>query len=260
MDTRIIGIDEISRKRGHVYHTVVYDLDKRRLIWIGAGRDKATLRRFFQWWGKQRTAAIQGVCCDMWQNYIDVVTEYCGEQVIVFDKFHIIRHLMEAIDKVRRMEAKTLAEAGNDILKGSRYIWLKNPWNLTDKQHARLSDLLKMNMKIVKAYLLKELFRKLWRYKRRSWACRYLKRWFWWATHSRIKPLRDFAWMLRRHEQGILAYFKLRIDNGAVEAMNNNAKAISHKARGFRSEKNFNLALIHGLSRLELPTPRHRFC
>lgn len=256
---RLIGIDEISRKKGHIYHTQVYDLERKRLIWTGAGRDKDSLRRFFEWWGEERTADIEGVCCDMWQSYIDVIKEYCGEAVIVFDKFHIVRHLMEAVDKVRRMEAKALADSGSEVLKGSRYIWLKNPWNLTVKQKAALTELIRMNLATVKAYFLKELFRKLWGYQRKAWAARYLKRWFWWATHSRIKPLRDFAWMLRRHEEGILAYFDLRIDNGSVEAMNNNAKAISHRARGYRSEHTFSLALIHGLGKLELPQPQHTF-
>ena len=121
-----------------------------------------------------------------------------------------------------------------------------------------------MNLKTVKACLLKELFRKLWDYKRRGWAAKYLKRWFWWATHSRIKPLRDFAWMLRRHEEGILAYFDLRIDNGLVEAMNNPAlggtKAISHRAQGYRTEETFSSAMIHGLGKLELPKSQYTFC
>lgn len=258
-DVRFIGIDEISRKKGHTYHTNVYDLERKRLIWSGAHRDKDSLRRFFEWWGKERTAAIEGVCCDMWQNYIDVIHEYCGEAVIVFDKFHIVRHLMEAIDKVRKMEVKILSEAGCEDLKGTKYIWLKNPWNLTENQKITLSDLLKSNFKIVRAYLLKEMFRRLWNYRSRAWAAKYLKRWFWWATHSRLKPLRDFAWMLRRHEEGILAYFDLRIDNAIVEAMNNNAKVISHRARGYRSENTFSLALIHGLGDLQLPQCQHRF-
>ena len=258
-DVRLIGIDEVSKRRGHDYHTNVYDLETKRLIWSGAHRDKDSLRRFFEWWGEERTAAIDGVCCDMWQNYIDVVQEYCSEAVIVFDKFHIIRHLMNAIDEVRRMEAKILAEAGSELLKGTRYLWLKNPWNLSKKQKACLTDLLKMNLKIVKAYLLKELFRKLWEYRRKGWAAKYLKQWFWWATHSRIKPLRDFAWMLRRHEYGILAYFDVRIHNGLTEAMNNNVKVISHRARGYRCEKNYSLALIHSLGKLELPKCQHKF-
>jgi transposase len=262
---RYIGIDEISRKKGHVYHTNVYDLERKRLIWSGAHRDKDSLRRFFAWWGPERTAAIVGVCCDMWQNYIDVVQECCTSAVIVFDKFHIVRHLMEAVDKVRRMEARVLAESGDESLKRTRYVWLKNPWNLTVRQWATLGELLRMNLKTVKAYLLKELFRKLWTYTRRAWAAKYLKRWFWWATHSRLKPLRDFAWMLRRHEEGILAYFELkradgtRLSNGLTEAMNNNAKAISHRARGYRSEITYSLALIHGLGDLQLPQSLHRF-
>jgi len=256
---RFIGIDEISRKRGHTYHTNVYDLERKRLLWSGAHRDKDSLRRFFQWWGKERTAGIEGICCDMWQNYIDVIHEYCSEAVTVLDKFHIVRHLIEAVDKVRKMEAKALQETDPQLLKGTKYMWIKNPWNLSDKQKIRSSELLKMNLKVVKAYLLKELFRKLWSYKRKGWAARYLKQWFWWATHSRLKPLRDFAWMLRNHEEGILAYFDLRIDNGIVEAMNNNAKVISHRARGYRSEKTFSLALIHSLGKLQLPICQHRF-
>jgi len=202
----------------------------------------------------------------MWQNYIDVIYEYCGQAVIVFDKFHIIRHLMDSIDKVRKMEAKALAEIGCDVLKGTKYIWLKNPWKLTPKQKVTLSHLLKTNLKITRAYLLKELFRKLWEYKTKAWAKKYLKRWFlsadqagWWATHSRLKPLRDSAWMLRCHEEGILAYFDIRIDNSIVEAMNNNAKVISHRSRGYRSENTFSLAMIHSLGGLPLAQCQHRF-
>jgi len=256
---RFIGIDEISRKRGHTYHTNVYDVEKKRLLWSGAHRDKDSLRRFFEWWGKERTAVIEGVCCDMWQNYIDVIHEYCGKAVIVFDKFHIVRHLMEAVDKVRKMESKVLSEGNSEVLKGTRYLWLKNPWNLTGKQKSCLQELLKRKLKVVRAYLLKELFRKLWDYTSMAWAAKYLKRWFWWATHSRLKPLREFAWMVRRHEEGILAYFDLRIDNGIVEAMNNNAKVISHRARGYRSEHTYSLALIHGLGKLDLPKTQHKF-
>ena len=115
------------------------------------------------------------------------------------------------------------------------------------------------SLKVVRAYLLKELFKDLWTYKSKAWAKKYLDRWFWWATHSRLKPLRDFAWMLRRHEDGILGYFDCRIDNGATEAMNNNAKAVSHRARGYRTEKAFTLALLHCLGGLELPKTAHRF-
>lgn len=113
----------------------------------------------------------------MRQSYIDIVQEYCGNKVIVFDKCHIIRHLLMAVDKVRRTEAKVLAQAESSLLKGTRYIWLKNPWNLIVKQKITLTELIKMNLSTAKAYLHKELFRRLWKYKRKASAARYLKRW-----------------------------------------------------------------------------------
>lgn len=256
---RLIGIDELSRRRGHIYHTNVYDLETRELIWSAEGRSKDTLRAFFAWLGEEGTSALEGICCDMWANYIDVVKEKAPQATLVFDKFHIVRHLLRAVNDVRKMEQRALREADPELLKGTRYIWLKNPENLTELQRIRLSDLEHMNLKTVRAYLLKELFAHLWTYKRKGWAKRFLDRWFWWATHSRLKPLRDFAWMLRKHEDGILAYFDCRIDNGLVEAMNNNAKAISHRARGFRTERAFTLAMLHCLGGLELPQTAHKF-
>jgi len=258
-NVRHIGVDEISRKKGHVYMTQVYDLDRKRLIWSGEGRTEETLRRFFEEWGPERSARIEGICCDMWAPYVTVIKEQCRGAVLVFDKFHPVRHLLEAVDRVRRMEARALKATEPDILKGTRYLWLKNPWNLTPHQKQRLGYLLGLNLKIHRAYFLKELFRELWTYRRKGWAARYLKKWFWWATHSRIKPLRDFAWLLRRHEEGILAYFDLRIDNGATEAMNNNAKQVSHRAHGFRTPDTFALNLYHCLGQLPLPQTVHRF-
>jgi len=256
---RYIGIDEISRKKGHVYHTNVYDLETKTLVWSKEGRSKETLEAFFNSIGPVQSAAIVGICCDMWANYVDVVKLRASQATLVFDKFHIVRHLLNAVNDVRKMEAKALKVADPELLKGTRYIFLKNPENLTDKQAPRLAEIMKLNLKVVRAYLLKELFKDLWTYKRKAWAKKFLDRWFWWATHSRLKPLRDFAWMLRRHQDGILAYFDCRIDNGATEAMNNNAKAVAHRARGYRTEKAFTLSLLHCLGGLELPKTAHRF-
>jgi transposase len=254
-----IGIDEISRKRGHVYVTNVYDLEKRRLIWSGEGRAKETLEKFFDWLGEERSARIEGVCCDMWQPYIDVIKARAPKATLVFDKFHIVGHLMKAVDETRRDEIREKGEARATALKKSRYIWLKNPWNLTDKQKTRLADLERLNLKINRAYLLKEAFREFWDYTTVGWAKRYLDKWFWWATHSRLEPMRDFAWMLRRHQENVLTYFRLPIDNGSVEGLNNKAKVISHKAYGFRSAKNYIRNLYHCMAELPLPQIAHTF-
>ena len=254
-----IGIDEISRRKGHIYHTQVYDLEARRLLWSGEGREAETLRRFFEEWGPARTARIRAICCDMWNPYFDVLREKAPQATLVFDKFHIIRHLLEAVNEVRKAEARELRKTAPDLLKGTRYIWLKNPWNLTERQRERLGYLERLNLKINRAYLLKEAFRRLWTYAHPGWAKRYLTKWFWWATHSRLKPLRDFAWMLRRHQEGILSWFKVPLDNGSTEAMNNNAKAVSHRAHGYRTAATFTLSLLHCLGKLPLPETVHRF-
>lgn len=253
---RVIGVDELSRKKGHVYHTNVYDIgsDPCRLIWSREGRSKATLERFFHDLGDEQAKRLEAVCCDMWANYVEVIRLRAPQASLVFDKFHVVRHLLEGVNDVRKAEARALRRDFPELLKGTRYIFLKNPENLTDRQRLRLATLEhQRGLKVLRAYELKELFRHLWKYRSRAWAKKYFDPWFWWATHSGIEPMREFAWMLRRHESGILAYFDHRIDNGAVEAMNNNAKAISHRARGFRSEHAFTLAMLHCLGNLELP-------
>jgi transposase len=254
-----IGIDEISRRRGHVYVTNVYDLTQRRLLWSGEGREKETLQRFFREHGKALRTSVKGVCCDMWEPYTDILEKERPDATIVFDKFHLISHLNRAVDDVRREEARELKRSNPELLKRTRYIWLKNPENLTDKQRARLGYLEKLNLKINRAYLLKESFRELWSYKHRGWAKRFLTKWFWWATHSRVKPMRDFAWLLRSHRDGVLNYFKMRITNGIVEGLNNKAKAISHRCYGFRTAGTFILALYHCLGKLPEPQTVHRF-
>jgi transposase len=255
----LLGIDEISRKKGHVYHTQVYDLERRRLLWSGEGRGEETIQAFFEQWGKERCARVVGVCCDMWAPYVDAIKEACPDAILVFDKFHIVRHLLSAVDKVRKEEVRRLKKEHPSLLAGTKYLWLKNPWNLTPKQRQRLGHLERLNLRIHRAWLLKEAFREFWEYRGRGWARRFLKKWFWWATHSRLAPMRDFAWMLRRHEDGLLSYFDLRLDNGAVEAMNNVAKSISHRAHGFRSATWFSTALLHCMGDLPLPAFVHKF-
>jgi transposase len=254
-----IGVDEISRKRGHVYVTNVYDLQRKRLVWSGEGRSKETLEGFFEFLGPERSAALEGICCDMWQPYVDVIKARAPQAVLVFDKFHIVRHLMAAVDQVRRDEIREKGPAHKALMYKTRFIWLKNPWNLTDAQAFRLGELERLNLKINRAYLLKELFRHFWDYRRAGWAKHYLKKWFWWATHSRLTPMRDFAWMVRRHEDDILNYFRTPIDNGTVEGLNNKAKLVIHKAYGFRTAKNYIRNLYHCLGNLPLPQTVHTF-
>lgn len=153
-EVSLIGVDEISRKRGHVYVTNVYDLVGRRLIWTGEGRGKNTLLKFFEDFGPEQTAKLTGVCCDMWQSYVDVIKEKAPQAVLVFDKFHVVQHLSTAVDQVRRDEIREKGASHKALMAKSRYIWLKNPWNLTSSQQVRLAELEKLNLKINRAYLM----------------------------------------------------------------------------------------------------------
>ena len=217
------------------------------------------MHAFFDWFGEARSLRLQGVCCDMWLPYMDVIKARAPQAVLVFDKFHIVQHLSRAVDQVRRDEINEKGKSNKQLLAKSRYIWLKNPWNLTDKQETRLSDLEGLNLKINRAYLLKEAVRWFWSYRYAGWATRYLNKWFWWATHSRLPPMRDFAWMLRRHQTDLLNYFKMPIDNGSVEGLNNKAKVISHKAYGFRTAKTYIQNLYHCMAELPMPESVHSF-
>lgn len=254
-----IGIDEVSRRKGHVYVTNVYDLEEKRLLWSGEGRSQDTLRAFFEEHGEALEQRVKGVCCDMWQPYIDMVKQHLPNATLVFDRFHIMQQLMQAVDAVRRDEARELKASNPELLKRTRYLWLKNPENLTEKERARLGYLEKLNLRCNRAYLLKESFRELWTYATKGWAKRFLKKWFWWATHSRLQPMRDFAWTVRRHEDDILNYFEMPITNGAVEGMNNKAKVVSHRCYGFRTANTYITALYHCLGKLPEPELVHRF-
>lgn len=258
--TRIIGVDELSRRKGHVYHTNLYDLSTGRLLWSGEGRAEATLHAFFDWFGPENTARIEGICCDMWAPYVEVITARAPEATLVFDRFHIMANLLRALDEVRRAEQREIKHANPGLLKGLRYALLKNPENLTAWQQERLAELeANFSLKTLRAWALKEMLRHLWSYKRKAYARRFLDLWFHRATHSRLQPIRRFAWMLRRHYDGILAWFDLPISNGIAEAMNNNAKAISHRARGYRTGRAFRLSMLHCLGGLQLPETAHRF-
>jgi transposase len=255
-----IGVDEVSSRKGHKYVTVVYDLTGKRMLWMGKDRTKETLETFFQEHGQALKGTLKGVCCDMWQPYIDVVTKHVNDDVVmVFDKFHIIQHLNKAVDEVRKEEARELKKDNPELLKKTRYIWLKNPENLTDNQRSRLGYLEKLNLKVNRAYLLKESFRDFWDYSYPKSAKKYLAKWFWWATHSRLKPLRDFARMLRKHQEGIMNYFKCRITNGITEGMNNKAKTVIKRCYGFRTVDTLKLAFYHSLGKLPEPESLHRF-
>ncbi len=264
-DVTAIGVDEIARQKGHKYVTLVYQIngDQKRLLWVGDKREETTLDAFFTWFGKERTDKLEAICSDMWKPYIKVIKARASEAVHVLDRFHIMSNMGKAIDKVRAQESRKLEEDGYEpLLKKSRFILLKRPENLTENQEAKLADLLKYNLKSLRAYLLKEDFQNFWLYTSPAWAGKFLERWCTRTMRSKIEPMKDIAKMLRRHKDLILNWFEMngQISAGIVEGFNTRAKLTIRKSFGFRSYKVLRIALLHQLGDLPTPESTHRYC
>jgi transposase len=253
----VIGIDEVSRRKGQVYLTVVYDLERRVLLWVGDERTEAAVRPFFtEEMGPRRCRTLRVVCMDMWATYAKLVREHAPNAKILFDRFHIVKHLNEAVDAVRREQWRRLTAKERVDFKGTRWLLLKNPWNLKDSQKERLSTLVRWNTPLVRAWYLKEAFQLFWTYTQPWRAQQHLNKWIRSAVRSRLEPFKKFAQMLRSHLDGILPWTTIRLSNGAVEGMNNKIKSISHRSFGFRTAENFIAAIYHCCARLPLPAVR----
>lgn len=260
-----IGIDEIAWKKGHKYLTLVYEIDAgcKRLLWIGKERTQRTLRQFFEEFGEERSQNLRFICSDMWKPYLRVVAETAGQAIHIIDRFHIMTYFGKAIDKVRATEVKELKAKGKEpLLTGSRWCLLKRPEHLTERQVVRLKDLLAINLKTIRAYLLKEDFQQFWGYKSPARAGKFLDDWCERTMRSRLKPMKKVVKMLRSHREPLLNWFRCRgqIALGAVEGFNNKAKVTTRKAYGFKSFDILKIALYHTLGDLPEPESTHKFC
>jgi len=260
-----IGVDEIMWRRGHEYLTLVYQIDEhcKRLLWVGQHRTEETIKAFFTWFTPERAMGLKYICSDMWKPYLKVIAKRASSAIHVLDRFHIMTHFSKAIDQVRADEARMLKASGKDpVLKGSRWCWLKRPENLTNDQEAKLSELVQMNLKTVKSYLLKEDFQNFWEYSYPAAAAKFLDRWCSRTMRSRIEPMKKVALMLRSHQQLLMNWFEAKgaISAGIVEGMNNKVKVTTRKAYGYKSYKAVRVALLHNLGALPEPEATHRFC
>jgi transposase len=260
-----IGVDEIQWHRGHHYLTLVYQIDEgmKRLLWIAQDRTEQSLRGFFQILSEEIRLAIRFVCSDMCRAYLNVIAEQLSQAVHVLDRFHIMKKMNEAIDEVRREEARRLKQDGYEpVLTNSRWCLLKRPENLTDKQTVKLAELLRYNLKSVRSYLLREDFQRFWEYTSAGWAGKFLDQWWTRTLRTRIEPLKKVVGTLCEHRDLILNWFRARgsISAGAVEGLNNKAKLTTRKAYGFRTYKGIETALYHTLGELPEPKFTHEFC
>ena len=261
---KAFGVDEIAYSRGHKYLTLVYQIEAGmvRLLWVGKERTVKTFEGFFTMLGPKTCAGIEFVCSDMWRPYIRVIREHCSQAVHILDRFHIVAKMNDALDEVRADEARALTRDGREpVLKKSRWCLLKRSENLTTPQKGRLKELLRYNLKSVRAYLLKEDFQQFWTYQSATWAGKFLDAWCTATLRSRIEPMKKMARMCRRHRPLILNWFKAKgqISNGIVEGLNTKAKLTIRKSYGFRSPDILEMALYHALGKLPEPKLTHEF-
>jgi transposase len=229
-----IGVDETSRRKGHNYITVCMDLDEGRVLFVTEGKDARAIEAFGQDLQAHggRPEQIQEACLDMSPAFISGVQQTFPEAQLTFDNFHLMKLMNEAVDEVRRQEQKQCPE-----LKGTRYVWLKNPWNHTRTQAETFDALRASTLKTVRACHLKSVFQDSFAANDPTEAEALLQHWYYWATHSRLEPMIKAAKTIKRHWQGVLRWFTSRITNGLLEGINSLIQSAKAKARGFRSTR-----------------------
>jgi len=243
----VIGIDEIALRKGHRYRIVVSDLERRRPIWYGGeDRSEQSMDRFYQWLGGKKAKKIRLVVMDMWKAFEKSTRNNVPSAAILFDKFHVMRHLAEALDKVRKMEYARLSGKDRSYIKGQKYTLLSSKENLTLDGRRALRKLLKANKRLHAAYLLKESFGQLWSYQTEGWARRFFDNWKDSLKWQRLKPYEKFAEMIERHWNGIAAYSKPqnKVSLGFVEGFNNKIRVLQRRAYGLRDEEYLRLKIL----------------
>ncbi len=251
---RYVGVDEKAFRKGHSYHTVVCDLERATVEYVAEDRRVESLAPFYANLTKDQQAALEAVAMDMWDPYIRATREGlpAGEARIVFDRFHAMRDMTKAVDTVRKQEHRTLQRDGESVLTGTKDLWLYTADHLPEQHAATFATLQQLNLKVGRAWAIKEAFRTLWSYKRIAAARRFFQRWYGWARRSRLEPVRSAAATFKRHVEGLLRFCRHPITNGVAEGLNSKIMTIKRKACGFRNPQHFTTAIYFHCGGLEL--------
>lgn len=242
-----IGIDEISIKKRHTYRIVVSDLDRRRAIWFGGeDRSEASMSQFYAGLGESKSRRIRLALMDMWKPFRKATQTHAPQAAILFDKFHVMRHLGKALDEVRKSEYARLSGKDRRFIKGQKYTLLSHRENLTLEGRQALKTLLAANKRLNTAYLLKESFGQLWSYRSATWARRFFEQWRESLKWQRLKPYEKFAEMIDRHWDGIAVYCHPdnKVSLGFVEGLNNKIRVIQRRSYGLRDEAYLRLKIL----------------
>ncbi len=248
--SELLAVDEVSLKKRHKYLTIIINWRSGKVLWVGEGRKYETLKAFFDSLSDEQKKSIKAVAMDMWDPYIKAVKESCPDAAIVFDQFHVIKAFSAVINNVRNSEYRKADRQGKEVIKGSKYILLKNKENLDEKEKVRLKALLEVNQAITTAYILKDYLKKLWDYKYSACAKRFLEQWCEIAKESGIRYIISFAKTLKRHAYGIINHCLFPINTSRLEGINNKIKVIKRKAYGFHDITYFSLVIKDAFNQL----------
>lgn len=240
---KILVVDEISIRKGHTYLTLVADWESGRVLWVGDGRSYGALKQFFNSLSDAQKTSIMAIAMDMWDPYIKAVRESCPSAKIVFDLFHVVAAFNRVIDKVRNIEYQNAQKADKEVIKGSKYLLLKNREHLNEEEKPRLEALLSLNKTLSTTYILKDYLKKLWTYRYPQWAINAIYSWCSIAYESGIKPLIAFANTLLKYAYGIINHCLYPIHTCRMEGINNKIKVIKRKAYGFHDMEYFSLII-----------------
>jgi len=254
-----MGVDEKTAGRGHDYITVVNDQEIATVEHVEDGRKKESLDAYFAKLSKREKEKIEPIALDIWDPYLASIREQVPEakEKIVFDRYHLMTHMVKAVDQVRKEEHRELKKGGDERLSGSKYIWLYSRENLPERHKQRFRSLKEMHLKTARAWAIKESLREFWRYNRVGWAIRHFKAWYFWATHSRLKPVIEVARMFRKYLRQILTYFHYRITNAVSEGLNSKIETIRKMAYGYRNREHFKTAIYFHCGGLNLYPVTH---
>lgn len=248
-----LGIDEKQFRSGHNYITSLVDLDEGRVLDIVEGRTEESCGMLIdQSLTEYQRACVTAVAMDMWLAYHNAVTHKLPEAAIVHDRFHISKHLNEAVDKVRRQENKELTKQGDKRLTGTKYLWLSRAENLKEDVMESFEKLKNDNLKVSRAWTIKEMFQGFWQYRYGAYAKEYFEQWYSWAVRSRIEPIKEKARMLKEHLSHILTYFKYPITNATSEGLNSKIQTVKANARGYRSFEGFRNSILFYCGKLDM--------
>lgn len=251
-ELRHAGMDEKNFKRGQSYVSVLTDVEAGRVLDVVEGRDQESAEKLWKTLPEEQRKQIEAVALDMWDPFMAAARSCVPDADQVHDKFHVAKYLSKAVDDVRKKEHRELRRDGSELLKGSKYLWLTRPENWSDRQRASFRELKQEGLKVGRAWAIKEAFSDFWDYVYEGSATKFFGRWYFWATHSRLKPVIETARTLKRHLAGLLTYLRHRITNAVTEGLNSKIQMLKSNARGFRNFEHYRVSILFHCGKLAL--------